>query len=237
MKESVDYWNDVYAKKGLDKTLAEILEKYNTEVYFSTSLGLEDQVLLDKLVKLAQPFKVFTLDTGRLFGETYELWEKTERHYQIKIEPFFPNFQEVEKMVKEKGINLFYKSIENRKLCCAVRKLEPLSRALKNAKVWLTGLRREQSLTRTEMKFAEWEDKYNLLKVNPLIDWSLEQIWEYIKEEKVPYNPLHDENFPSIGCAPCTRAILPGEDIRAGRWWWENPTTKECGLHISKMKS
>jgi phosphoadenosine phosphosulfate reductase len=237
MKETVNYWNEVYEKKGLDKTLIGILEKYNKEVYFSTSLGLEDQVLLDKLVKLNQPFQIFTLDTGRLFQETYELWEKTERHYQIKIEPFFPNFQEVEKMVKEKGINLFYKSVENRKLCCAVRKLEPLSRALKQAKIWLTGLRREQSPTRNEMKFAEWEEKYNLLKINPLIDWSLEQVWDYVKKEKVPYNPLHDENFPSIGCAPCTRAILPGEDIRAGRWWWENPTTKECGLHISKTKS
>jgi len=237
MKETVNYWNEVYEKKGLDKTLIGILEKYNKEVYFSTSLGLEDQVLLDKLVKLNQPFQIFTLDTGRLFQETYELWEKTERHYQIKIEPFFPNFQEVEKMVKEKGINLFYKSVENRKLCCAARKLEPLSRALKQAKIWLTGLRREQSPTRNEMKFAEWEEKYNLLKINPLIDWSLEQVWDYVKKEKVPYNPLHDENFPSIGCAPCTRAILPGEDIRAGRWWWENPTTKECGLHISKTKS
>ncbi|HNH08001.1 MAG TPA: phosphoadenylyl-sulfate reductase [Leptospiraceae bacterium] len=158
---------------------------------------------------------------------------ETERRYNIKIEVYFPDAEKTEDMVREKGINLFYASVENRKLCCAVRKLEPLERALNGARLWITGLRREQSVTRTQMNFAEWDEKYQTVKINPLIDWTWEKTLAYIKENKVPYNPLHDQNFPSIGCAPCTRAVLEGENIRAGRWWWENPETKECGLHIS----
>lgn len=230
----VKKWNDLYVQNRTEKTLELLLKEFGEDVWFSTSLGIEDQVLLDLLVKTKLPFTVFTLDTGRLFYETYNLLEKTERVYNLKIQTYFPNFEQVQKMVNEKGINLFYESVENRKECCRVRKLEPLARALKQAKVWMTGLRREQSVTRTEMLFAEWDFSHNVLKINPLIDWTLDEIWNYAKEHKVPYNPLHDQNFPSIGCAPCTREVLPGEDIRAGRWWWENPNTKECGLHVKK---
>lgn len=234
LENDVQKWNDIYVQNRTEKTLEILLKEFGKEVWFSTSLGLEDQVLLDLLVKTNLPFTVFTLDTGRLFYETYNLLEKTEKRYNLKIQVYFPNSEAVQKMVNEKGVNLFYESIENRKECCKVRKLEPLSRALKNAKVWMTGLRREQSVTRTEMQFAEWDSSHNVLKVNPIIDWTLDEIRLYVKQNNVPYNPLHDQNFPSIGCAPCTREVLPGEDIRAGRWWWENPTTKECGLHTKK---
>ncbi len=231
-EKEIQKWNDLYVQNRTEKTLELLLQEFGKDAWFSTSLGIEDQVLLDLLVKTNLPFTIFTLDTGRLFYETYNLIEKTEKHYNRKIKIYFPNSEQVENLVNEKGINSFYESIENRKECCRVRKLEPLGRALKNAKVWITGLRREQAITRAEMQFAEWDFSHNVLKVNPLIDWTLDEIWNYTKENKVPYNPLHDKNFPSIGCAPCTREILPGEDIRAGRWWWENPTTKECGLHI-----
>jgi phosphoadenosine phosphosulfate reductase len=229
----INDWNETYHAQGLEKTLHLVLEKYGKGVCFSTSMGVEDQALLELLCKTQKPFRVITLDTGRLFYETYELIEKTEQKYNCKIEVLFPKPESVEDMVSKNGVNLFYKSVENRKECCAIRKLEPLSRALGGAKIWMTGLRREQSPTRNEMQFAEYDEKYSLIKLNPLIDWSLEKVWEYVRKEKIPYNPLHDQDFPSIGCAPCTRAILPGEDIRAGRWWWENPETKECGLHVS----
>lgn len=232
IEQFIQSLNEGYKKEG-DSILPVLLEEFEKTAVFATSMGAEDQVLTDILVKSGHPFRIITLDTGRLFYETYDLMEKTERRYSIRIEVYFPDAEKTEDMVREKGINLFYASVENRKLCCAVRKLEPLERALNGARLWITGLRREQSVTRTEMQFAEWDEKYQTVKINPLIDWTWERTLTYIKEHKVPYNPLHDQNFPSIGCAPCTRAILEGEDIRAGRWWWENPETKECGLHIS----
>jgi len=180
--------------------------------------------------------KIFTLDTGRLFEETYDLLDIAEKKYKLNIGIYFPDAQHIEKMVHEKGINLFYESVENRKLCCHLRKVEPLKRALSEMEVWISGLRREQALTRKESKIVEWDESNNLIKINPLIDWTRKQVWNYITERKIPYNSLHDKGYASIGCLPCTRAILPGEDERAGRWWWENSENKECGLHVKKDK-
>jgi phosphoadenosine phosphosulfate reductase len=206
-------------------------EKHTGKIAFSTSLGAEDQVITHMIADKRLPVRIFTLDTGRLFPETYELLDITEKKYNIPIRVSFPDAAAVQKMVNEKGINLFYDSIENRKLCCGIRKTEPLKNALQGVEVWISGLRREQSVTRSELQLTEWDENYNLLKVQPLFDWSEEMVWDYIRAHKVPYNTLHDKGFPSIGCQPCTRAILPGEGVRAGRWWWENPETRECGLH------
>jgi phosphoadenosine phosphosulfate reductase len=156
--------------------------------------------------------------------------------YNVKIKVMFPKTPKVEKMVRTKGLNLFYDSIENRKMCCQIRKIEPLNRALKGMSGWMTGLRRQQSVTRTDMKKVEWDSVRNMVKINPLMDWTSQQVWDYIKKNGVPYNKLFDLGYASIGCAPCTRAIKPGEDERAGRWWWENPETKECGLHADPSK-
>jgi phosphoadenosine phosphosulfate reductase len=175
--------------------------------------------------------KVFTLDTGRLFPETYELIEKTNRKYGIKIEVYFPDYRRVEEMVRTKGINLFYESVENRKLCCHIRKIEPLKRAFENLEVWICGLRKDQSVTRFFTQAVEWDETNGLIKINPLINWTEKMVWDYIRQHEVPYNTLHDKGFPSIGCQPCTRAVNKGEDIRSGRWWWEMPEQKECGLH------
>ena len=214
--------------------LAKAMRSHPGMAVFSTSLGAEDQVITHMLVTKGFREGIFTLDTGRLFPETYELMEKTCVRYGIRIEVFFPDTGKVEQMVREKGINLFYQSIENRKLCCNVRKTEPLRRALSGKEIWITGLRREQSPTRQDLALAQWDAANQIIKVNPLLEWSEEQVWEYIHQHKIPYNTLHDKGFPSIGCQPCTRAILPGEDVRAGRWSWENPDTRECGLHTSR---
>lgn len=203
---------------------------------FASSLGQEDQVITDIIVRKQLDIPAFTLDTGRLFPETYELIADTEKKYGIKVKAYFPDATEVEEMVTEKGINLFYDSIENRKSCCRVRKLNPLKRALSPYKAWICGLRREQSVTRTAMQPVEWDGLHNMIKINPLIDWSMEQMLDYIKENDVPYNPLHDQGFLSIGCAPCTRAVPEGGHVRDGRWWWETPEQKECGLHIVNGK-
>lgn len=225
---------DLFARfEGLDATqaLSLAVSLFPDKICFATSLGAEDQVILHLIASAGLPVKVFTLDTGRMFPETYDLLEKSRLRYKIPIEVYFPDYVEVEQMVNEKGINLFYESIENRKLCCLVRKTHPLRRALKGMELWITGLRREQSLTRHEACNFEWDEVNGLYKLNPLIDWSTDQVWDYIHKKGIPYNTLHDKGFPSIGCQPCTRAVLPGEDIRAGRWWWENPETRECGLH------
>ncbi len=194
-------------------------------------MGAEDQVITQMISDIDKSAHLFTLDTGRLFPETYDLIDLTAKKYGITIRVMFPDAQETEQMVNSKGINLFYDSIENRKLCCYTRKLAPLKRAFEGLDAWICGLRREQSVTRKDLKLVEWDEVNGLIKVNPLINWSENQVWEYIKINHIPYNKLHDQGFPSIGCQPCTRAILPGEDVRAGRWWWENPETRECGLH------
>jgi phosphoadenosine phosphosulfate reductase len=218
---------------SLSEGLEIISELFPQKVVFSSSLGQEDQVITDAVFRNNLPVKIFTLDTGRLFNETYELLEKTIARYKKNIQVFFPDAKDVEEFVLNKGINSFYESIENRKECCNIRKVKPLNRALEGAKVWITGLRAEQSDTRKEMPMIEWLEDKQLYKYNPLLHWSYSEVLDYIKEFYVPYNPLHEKGFISIGCAPCTRAIEPGEDPRAGRWWWET-SKKECGLHITE---
>jgi phosphoadenosine phosphosulfate reductase len=216
--------------KDLIEQLHYLAGVYPGQVVFSTSLGQEDQVITDIIARNKIPIRIFTLDTGRLFNETYELIDRTRARYKIPIEVFFPQANEVEKLVTEKGFTSFYESVENRKECCHIRKVEPLNRALDGAKIWITGLRSEQSANRQQMSLLEWSEEKQLYKFNPLINWSFDEMMDYIKKHNVPYNPLHDKGFVSIGCLPCTRAIEPGEDARAGRWWWEQ-SQKECGLH------
>ena len=202
-------------------------------VLLASSFGAEDVALIHMLVTAApEKPRVFCLDTGRLRQETYDVIDRIRSKYDLPIEIYFPDTADVEAMVRERGMNLFYDSIENRKRCCGIRKVDPLKRALSSADAWITGLRREQSVTRTQVPVMEIDtDHGGILKVNPLASWRDAQVWEYIHTHSVPYNALHPMGYPSIGCAPCTRAIAPGEDPRAGRWWWENPDTKECGLH------
>lgn len=208
------------------------LSEFKGQIAFATSLGLEDQVLTHMITSISPDTKIFTLDTGRLFPETYDLIDKTNSRFRIKIDIYFPDTAHVEKMVKEKGINLFYESIENRKLCCEIRKIEPLHRAMAGLVMWITGLRGEQSTTRQNNKLIEVdENNHGLLKLNPLINWTEKQVWDYLEEYDIPFNELHKAGYPSIGCQPCTRAIKSNEDIRAGRWWWELESHKECGLH------
>lgn len=223
--------NEVLQSQSAHEVLDYMFNSFSGKVAFSTSLGVEDQVITHMLQTVNKDAYIFTLDTGRLFPETYDLIDVTNKKYDLNIKIFFPDANKVQEMVYAKGINLFYESVENRQLCCYVRKLEPLKRAFEGVDAWVCGLRKGQSPTRQNMKVVEWDAKNGLIKVNPLIEWSKEQIWDYINQYKVPYNKLHDKGFPSIGCQPCTRAILPGEDIRAGRWWWENADTRECGLH------
>lgn len=227
----IDRINEQLDGKSPQEVIAWFLNDFEGKVAFSTSLGAEDQAITKMIADIDKTAHIFTLDTGRLFPETYDLMDRTAKKYDIAIRVMFPDAARVEQMVNSKGINLFYDSVENRKLCCHIRKIEPLKRAFKGLDAWICGLRREQSITRKDMKLVEWDENNGLLKVNPLIDWTEEHVWEYIRENHIPYNPLHDKGFPSIGCLPCTRAIMPGEDVRAGRWWWENPETKECGLH------
>ena len=208
------------------------LERFGTKVALSSSFGAEDMVLIDMLMQIDPRARVFTLDTGRLPQETYNVIDAARQKYGATIEVFFPQAEAVQQMVAGHGANLFYHSVENRKLCCGIRKMEPLGRALSGLAAWITGLRREQSVTRTDVHKIEWDGGNKLVKVNPLVDWSREDVWKYIRERNVPYNALHDRGYPSIGCAPCTRAVQPGEHERAGRWWWEHPETKECGLHV-----
>lgn len=215
---------------SLSESLSFIAEKFQDHIVFSTSLGQEDQVITNAIFKNNLPIKVFTLDTGRLFYEHYELLSKNNARYKTKTQVYFPEAEDVEKYVNEKGINAFFQSVENRKECCFIRKVKPLNRALEGAKVWITGLRAEQSDNRENMPIIEWDDTKQLYKFNPLIHWSYEDVLQYIEKENVQDLPLHKKGFISVGCAPCTRAIAPGEDPRAGRWWWEE-SKKECGLH------
>ena len=212
-----------------------VTELFPHAVVFSSSLGQEDQVLTDIIFKNNLPVKIFTIDTGRLFNETYELIDRTTARYDKPMQVFFPDAKDVEEFVSTKGINSFYESVDNRKECCYIRKVKPLNRALKDAKVWITGLRAEQSANRHDMPMIEWMEEKQLYKFNPLIRWTYDDMIGYLTKNNVPYNFLHDKGFISIGCAPCTRAIEPGEDARAGRWWWET-SQKECGLHATATK-
>lgn len=210
-----------------------VAELFPGAVRFSSSLGQEDQVLTDMIARGKIGIQIFTLDTGRLFYETYDLLDKTTARYRVPVDVYYPDAAGVEALVREKGINGFYESVDNRKACCHVRKVEPLARALRGARVWVTGIRADQSANRHDMPFVEWDEARQLYKVNPLLHWTLPEVEAYIQRHNVPYNTLHDKGFISIGCAPCTRAIEPGEDPRAGRWWWES-SQKECGLHAVK---
>lgn len=210
------------------------LDKFSPRIALACSFQAEESVLIDMMHRLrGSDFRIFTLDTGRLNQETYDCMDAIRERYGISVEVYFPEAAKVQDMVRARGLNLFYNSIEERKLCCAVRKVEPLNRALKNLDAWMTGLRREQAVTRGSVSKVEVDkDHGGIRKINPLVDWSHDEVWNYIRARNVPFNRLHKQGYPSIGCAPCTRAVKPGEDLRAGRWWWENPETKECGLHI-----
>ncbi len=211
--------------------LADIAADWSPAV-FANSLGAEDMVLTDLIVKSGLPIEIFSLDTGRLPLETYDLMAAVQKHYDLKLKVYFPRAAAVETYVRANGINAFYESVELRKGCCHMRKVEPLQRALAGKKAWITGLRAQQATTRTGLPTREYDEGNKLEKFNPLADWSEKEVWTYIKQNAVPYNALHDKFYPSIGCAPCTRAISLGEDVRSGRWWWENPESKECGLHV-----
>lgn len=231
-------FNQKLSGKKPEEVLAWVLEYFGPgKVALASSLGVEDQVLTDMLHKVFPHAKIFTLDTGRLPQETLDCMKATEKKYGFKYRVYHPDAKAVEKMAAEKGPDLFYESVENRKLCCHIRKVEPLQRALKGLKAWICGLRREQSVTRADLNVIEWDETNGLYKINPLIDWTEKQVWDYLRTHKVPYNKLHDQGYPSIGCAPCTRAVKPGEDVRAGRWWWESPDKKECGLHFKGGKA
>ncbi len=227
----IEKLNESFIGKSPEDVIQYAVTYFGNKIALSSSLGAEDQVLTDMIMKVNPDTRIFTLDTGRVFPEVYDLLSRTSKKYKKTIEVFFPDADDVETMVNQKGINLFYDSVENRKLCCQVRKIEPLKRAFHGLDAWICGLRAKQSVTRTEAQLFEWDENNGLVKINPLVHWDEEMLWNYIKENNVPYNKMHDKGFPSIGCQPCTRAIMDGEDIRAGRWWWENPNTKECGLH------
>lgn len=230
----VKEWNEKYMNGTPQEALKFFLDEFGTAAALSSSLSYEDQALTDMMVRIRKDARIFTLDTGRQFPETYDVIDRTNMQYGIKIEVFFPDFRNVQKMVREHGINLFYDSVDLRHLCCNIRKVEPLKRALQGVEVWISGIRRDQSVTRANMQMVEYDTADNVIKLNPLILWTEQMVKDYVHNNGVPYNKLHDKGFPSIGCQPCTRAIQPGEDIRAGRWWWEDPDHRECGLHVRK---
>lgn len=213
------------------ETLAYLADKFPDKIVFSTSFGWEDQVITHQIFANKLPIKVFTLETGRLFPETYYVWNRTMEMYGEPIHAYYPQHELLEQMVNAKGPNSFYESVDNRKECCGIRKVEPLKRALAGNSCWVTGIRAQQSQNRQSMESFEWDAQNELIKFHPIYNWTLEDVKEYIKKHNIPYNTLHDKGFPSIGCAPCTRAVQPGEDFRAGRWWWEDQSKKECGLH------
>ena len=222
--------------KEIAEQLKILANRFPNEIVFSTSFGLEDQAITYLIASNKLPVKIFTLDTGRLFSETYSVWNSTNEKYNTRIIPYYPQREPLEKFVSERGPNAFYESVQNRKDCCFIRKVEPLKRALAGNAIWITGLRAEHSPSRSDLTVFEWDEVNQVIKYNPLLYWTTQQVKDYISENNVPYNPLHDRGFVSIGCAPCTRAIRPGEDFRAGRWWWEDSEKKECGLHVHNIE-
>ena len=241
MRYDVKKINSDFEKKSPQEFLKWAVGAFYPKITLASSFGAEDVVLIDMIAgangrsPIQPKVRVFTLDTGRLNEETYELMDRIRSRYKIAIESYFPDFKKVETLERAKGFYSFRESVENRKECCAIRKVEPLARALKGVDAWITGLRREQSVTRSGIEKLEVDDAHGgIFKINPLAGWTNDQVWDYIKKHKVPYNRLHDKGYPSIGCAPCTRAVKPGEEARAGRWWWENSEHKECGLHTKK---
>lgn len=219
-------------KGSAEDSLQALARAYPGQVVFSTSFSWEDQLISHFIFSHDIPIDVFTLDTGRLFPETYSTWSRTLERYKKTITAYYPDASILQHFIAEKGPNSFYESVDNRKQCCHIRKVEPLRRALAGRKIWVTGIRAEHSPNRDHMPQVEWDEVNEVIKYHPLLHWTTQQVTDTIRKEEIPYNPLHDKGFVSIGCAPCTRAIRPGEDFRAGRWWWEDTTKKECGLHI-----
>ncbi len=232
MKKKAVELNTKFKNSKPQEILEYFLGEYGYKAALSSSFGVEDQVLTHMILDIDKKANIFTLDTGRLPPETYSVMDATNLKYGVKVNVFFPKTDEVEELYQTQGINGFYESIENRKKCCFVRKIAPLKRALGELDIWITGLRASQSVTREDLNVVEYDETNGVIKINPLLNWSEDDVWEFVKTNKVPYNKLHDRGFPSIGCAPCTRAVKDGEDIRSGRWWWENPENKECGLHV-----
>jgi phosphoadenosine phosphosulfate reductase len=231
MNYSLSQLKSIVDNKTIEESLRIMSGLFQGKIVFSSSLGLEDQVITHLIFSNELPVEIFTIDTGRLFNETYSVLNKTNEQYGKKIRIFFPENSKVENLVNEKGPFSFYESVENRKECCFIRKVEPLKRALEGKELWITGIRAGQSDSRKEMENLEWDDQYKIYKYHPLFEWSFDQVKSFIAKNNVPYNPLYDKGFISIGCAPCTRAVSEGEDFRAGRWWWESNSKKECGLH------
>lgn len=229
---SIKKLNQQFASLSLEKAFETLSTLGFKNIAFSTSLGQEDQVLTDVIFKNNHPIKVFTLDTGRLFEQTYDVLDKTQKKYNKSISSFAPDNNELEALLDSKGPYSFYDSIENRKECCSIRKINPLQKALKGVDLWITGLRAYQSNSRSTLSFFSYDDAFGLPKFNPLVNWTLEEVENYLEQNNVPQNSLHKKGFMSIGCEPCTRAVKPGEDIRSGRWWWEE-SKKECGLHLN----
>ena len=231
-KDSLLSLQQYITESPVNEALQRLDEAFPGKLVFSTSFSYEDQVITDYISKTGIPVSVFTLDTGRLFPETYSVWSRTLEKYQLTIDAYYPQAEKLQEFVRQYGPNSFYESVENRKQCCHIRKVEPLKRALAGKAVWITGLRAEHSPNRNDMDVLEWDEVNQVIKYNPLLHWTTEEVRQYIDQHNVPYNALHDRGFVSIGCAPCTRAIKPGEDFRAGRWWWEDASKKECGLHV-----
>lgn len=227
-----DELQKVIEKGSVEDSLSALAREAPGQVVFSTSFSWEDQLISHFIFNNSIGIDVFTLDTGRMFPETYYTWNQTLERYGKKITAYYPDAEVLQAFVAVKGPNSFYESVENRKQCCHIRKVEPLKRALKGRKIWVTGIRAEHSPNRDHMPQVEWDEVNEVIKFHPLLHWTTQQVTDYIRQHNIPYNPLHDKGFVSIGCAPCTRAIRPGEDFRAGRWWWEDSTKKECGLHI-----
>jgi phosphoadenosine phosphosulfate reductase len=231
MTERIEQINNLISGKGPEEALALLADLLPGQIIFSSSFGWEDQVISHMIFSNKLPIKVFTLETGRLFPETYYVWNRTLEMYGQNIHAYYPNRGKLEQMVSAKGPSSFYESVENRKECCGIRKVEPLKRALAGNHCWITGIRADQSTNREHMHDVEWDEGNQMIKFHPIYHWTLDDVKAYIKKNNIPYNPLHDKGFPSIGCQPCTRAVKEGEDFRAGRWWWEDQSKKECGLH------
>lgn len=227
---------DQVSRLKIEEALSWLAGQFPDRVVFSTSFGIEDQVITHHILSAHIPIGIFTLDTGRLFAETYSVWSSTNEKYNTRIKAYYPDRVLLEEYLDQRGPNAFYASVADRKDCCGIRKVEPLRRALKGMAVWITGLRADQSPERKDHRLVEWDEANQVIKYNPLLDWDAPAVRQFIDAYDIPYNVLHDRGFVSIGCAPCTRAIRPGEDFRAGRWWWEDNSKKECGLHVTPAR-
>ncbi len=232
LKDSLAHLQNNSSSLSIPDILQQLPVLFPGKVTFSTSFSNEDQVITDLINKSTKGISLFTLDTGRLYPETYSTWSRTLEKYQARIKAFYPDKKQLQVYVSDNGPNAFYTSVELRKKCCYIRKVVPLKKALEDKAIWITGLRAEHSPARETLTVFEWDEANQVIKYNPLLNWTTAEVKDYIRINQVPYNPLHDKGFESIGCAPCTRAIQPGEDFRAGRWWWEDNEKKECGLHV-----